>query len=472
MNGNEQCNLSTVVDLRVHKIKFELNVLIADAILAVDCAIKNEESQSMKLDFRDKINEIVEFAKRHDSYISRSTVIDILINKEDAVDDAQLAEAINQIIMRGITVGPEYSDEEYPAKETETEIFIPAEVNISQKPLNVYNLMERLENKEIDLNPGFQRQGNIWTLEAQSRLIESLMLKIPVPAFYFDAADEDQWVVIDGLQRLCAFQNFLVGVEAEDGTLKKQGFRGLEYLKDFNGITFDELPRQYIRRIKETSIIAFTVEKGTPDQVVFNIFQRINTGGVVLNDQEIRQALYQGKATKLIQCLAESDEFKQATQHAISVDRMIDREYVTRFLAFTELDYRNVYTGNIDHFLIKALRLVNTYNEKKLNSVERKFKRIMNYCMGIFGKYAFRRYNEERRRGPINKALFELWSVCFSELTESQMNEIVLRRDDFLNSFGVLLQNKEFATALKAGDQYSTARRIEFAREMIKEFLC
>lgn len=425
----------------------------------------------MNPDFSDKINEIVVFAKANDSFISRSTVIDILKNKEDAVDEAQLVKAINQIIMRGITVGPE-CDEEYLAKAVDTDTFIPAEVNISQNPLNVYNLMERLENNEIDLNPGFQRQGNIWTLEAQSRLIESLMLKIPIPAFYFDAADDDQWVVIDGLQRLCAFQNFLIGTRADGGIVKKEEFKGLEYLKDFNGRTFDELPRQYIRRIKETSVIAFTVEKGTPDQVVFNIFQRINTGGMALNDQEIRQALYQGKATKLIQYLAESDEFKLATQNSISANRMIDREYVTRFLAFTELDYQNEYMGNIDHFLIKALRLVNTYNEEKISSIKHRFKRSMNYCAEIFGKYAFRRYNEDRRRGSINKALFELWSVCFSELTDQEVNKIVTRKDEFLNIFGTLLQNKEFVSALKAGDRYSTARRIDMTRKMIKEFLC
>ena len=89
--------------------------------------------------------------------------------------------------------------------------FIPADVNISQKPINVYNLMERLENDEINLSPDFQRNGNLWSLEKQSQLIESLMLKIPIPAFYFNAADDDRWVVIDGRQRLTAFQNFLVG---------------------------------------------------------------------------------------------------------------------------------------------------------------------------------------------------------------------------------------------------------------------
>ncbi|MGN0988502.1 MAG: DUF262 domain-containing protein, partial [Otoolea sp.] len=317
----------------------------------------------MKLDLKEKIEEIVEFARKNNDSISESTVIDIIKNKEELVHESQISEVKQEVEKYGISI---VTDEGYPAEETDPETFIPAEVNISQKPLNIYNLMERLLNDEIELQPGFQRKGNLWSLKKQSQLIESLMLKIPIPAFYFNAKDDDKWVVIDGLQRLSAFENFLVGVENDEGERIKKKFEGLQYLKDFNGFTFDDLPRQYIRRIKETSVIAYTVEKGTPEEVVFNIFQRINTGGIVLNDQEIRQALYQGTGTKLLQRMADCEEFGRATQYMISKNRMIDREYANRFLAFTELDYRKEYAGNIDSFLIKALKQANTYHTEEI----------------------------------------------------------------------------------------------------------
>lgn len=424
----------------------------------------------MKPDVGKKIDEIVEFAWKNGGTISQSTVVDILKDKEDAVEERQLAKVLEELKAQGINIVSE-KDEGYLAEETDPDTFIPAEVNISQKPINVYNLMERLENSEIDLKPDFQRQGNLWSLKKQSQLIESLMLKIPIPAFYFNAAKDDCWVVIDGLQRLTAFQNFLVGNVGKDGARTKERFTGLQFLKDFNDFTFDDLPRQYVRRIKETSIIAFTVEKGTPDEVVFNIFQRINTGGVALNDQEIRQALYQGKGTRLIKSLAESQEFKQATQNAIGSDRMRDREYITRFLAFTLLDYKKIYMGNIDSFLIKALKLVNNYDNRAIEKIELDFKRVMIYCAEIFGKYAFRKYNENGRRGPVNKALFEIWAVCFSELSRGQLDEILEKKEQFLDVFGRLLLDKEFIAALKAGDRYSTVRRIELTRNMVKEFL-
>ena len=425
----------------------------------------------MKKVLEEKLEQIVQFARTKNNTISHNTVIDILKDKEDQLTEQDIVDAIGELGYRGVIIAPE-DDEEYLANETDPDTFIPAEVQISQRTINVYNLMERLDNEEIDLAPSFQRKGDLWSLEEQSRLIESLMLKIPIPAFYFNAADDDKWIVIDGLQRLSAFYNFLVGKKEEGSNKrKKEEFQGMQYLKDFNGCTFDELPRQYIRRIKETTLVAYNVEKGTPDEIVFNIFQRINSGGMILKPQEIRQALYQGKATLLIEKLAECDEFLEATQRAVRNDRMQDREYITRFIAFTELDFKKEYKGNIDEYLIKAMKLVNTYDEEDLERIERSFKRIMNYCTKVFGKYAFRKYNKNQRRGPINKAIFEMWIVCFSELSDSQLNKLVYDQRQFLKRFEKRQQDNDFVTAVKAGDQYSVNRRIEMARELVREFI-
>lgn len=378
----------------------------------------------------------------------------------------------------GIILCPEEEEEGYPAEETNKDTFIPAEVNIVQRNVNVYNLMERLENEEIDLAPDFQRSKDLWSMDAQSRLIESLMLKIPIPAFYFDAAKEDKWIVIDGLQRLTAFSNFLVGIPAaengEDGKPKriKQKFSGLQYLDDFNGCTFDELPRQYARRIKETSLVAYTVEKGTPDNIVFNIFQRINTGGMVLTAQEIRQALYQGKVTKLIEELAASKVFVTAMQGAIRTDRMQDREYINRYIAFTELDYVKEYKENIDDFLIKAMKKVNDhYNDEDIERIKKSFERVMIYCTKIFGKYAFRRFNEKGRRGPVNKAVFELWTVCFSELSDEQLAQLEKNKERFFEKYAKMQLDNAFITDIGSGSQTAVIRRIELGRKLVKEFI-
>lgn len=416
----------------------------------------------------EKVEEIRSIATRNDFSVKYNTVVDILNEeREDIIED------VIQKLQQEYDIRVEQSeDEDYETDSSSGELFIPADVNISQRPMNVYNLMERLENDEIDLSPVFQRRANLWPLEQQSRLIESLMLKIPIPTFYFNATDDDKWVIIDGLQRLSAFKNFLVGNKDGSGRMVKEPLRGLQYLEEFDGITFDELPRQYMRRIKETSIVAYTVEKGTPDGVVYNIFQRINTGGLQLTPQEIRQALYGGQATELIKELAETREFLEATQDSISTKRMADREYVNRFIAFTELDYQADYKGNIDQFLIKGLKKVNSYKDKKqIKRIRDSFIQTMKYSQCIFGRYAFRKYNEEMRRGPINKALFESWSLVLSELDAEQLESLVKQKEKVISKFGKLLQKPSFSQDLKAGDSNSVARRIDAISKLVKDLL-
>lgn len=419
----------------------------------------------------EKIQELKSYAEKNDNIIWYDRVLDILYDKDDLVTEQVIEDAVGELEAAGVRVVRK-ADEDYADADEGVNDFIPADVNISQRSLNVYNLMERLENDEIDMMPEFQRHRDLWTMEQQSRLIESLVLKIPIPTFYFNAANDDKWIVIDGLQRLSAFFNFLVGQKNEDGERIREKFCGLQYMKDFNGKTFDDLPRQYIRRIKETQIVAYAVEKGTPDGIVYNIFQRINTGGVKLEPQEIRHALYGGKATALLQRLAESEAFLQVTQHSIPSERMQDREYANRFIAITELDYLKDYEGSMDDFLRKALKKVNQYEEKDLLRVEENFYRAMKASRDIFDKYAFRKYySHMSRRGPINKAIFETWSLILSELSQEQIDILVRKKEQVFVAFRKKIEDDEFNLALKGGDSYALKRRIEIVRELVKEIL-
>lgn len=423
----------------------------------------------IRRNIEEKKEQILKLAEDRDGMIRYQRVVDILYDKDESMTDDIVDAVVEELEQREILVIRD-KDEDYSEASAVTEDFIPADVNISQKPMNVYNLMERLENHEIDLAPEFQRNKDLWSVEKQSRLIESLMLKIPIPTFYFNAADDDKWIVIDGLQRLSAFNNFLIGVENENGERVKSEFTGMQYMTDLNGFTFDELPRQYVRRIKETPIVAYTVEKGTPDAIVYNIFQRINTGGVPLNAQEMRQALCVGKSTILLQRLAANEAFLEATQRSISTNRMADREYVNRFIAFTEMDLEE-YRGNIDEFLRRVLKKVNQYEDSEIDRIEETFIRVMTYCSKIFGKYAFRKFNENWRRGPINKALFETWSFLFSRMEKAELDELVDKREKLLKQFQKQLQNMDYINALKSGDQYSVARRIELTRGVVREII-
>lgn len=180
--------------------------------------------------------------------------------------------------------------------------------------------------------------------------------------------------------------------------------------------------------------------------------------------------MYVGKSTAMLRRLAESEEFLTVTQHSIDTERMTDCEYVNRFVAFTELKLTD-YKGNIDGFLGMALKKVNDYDDINILRVERSFRRAMNYCQRIFGRYAFRKYNENWRRGPINKALFESWSYVFSHMTDEEMERLSNKNDILLKRFQKKLQNIDYINALKSGDQYSVVRRIEMTESVVREIL-
>ena len=144
------------------------------------------------------------------------------------------------------------------------EPFDPTAIKIDTKNPTIDLIMKRIDQGEIDLNPDFQRHSGIWDRTRQSQLIESLLLRIPIPVFYMAADKEDRWQVVDGLQRLDTLQSFILA--------KKLTLHGMEYLEDFRGCTYDCLPRPMQRRIDETQLSCHIIQPGTPPKVMFNVF--------------------------------------------------------------------------------------------------------------------------------------------------------------------------------------------------------
>jgi uncharacterized protein with ParB-like and HNH nuclease domain len=227
------------------------------------------------------------------------------------------------------------SDEDFFNNEKRNFKYDPEKINIVTREPTIEQLLRRIDEDALDLAPDFQRQANIWKDDVKSRLIESILIRIPLPAFYIDATNnlDDKWLVVDGLQRLSALKQFIL-----DRTLK---LTGLEYLKELEGKNYEQLERRYQRRIEETQVTVYVIEKGTPIEVKYNIFKRINTGGTPLKPQELRHALNPVKATRFLAKLSSSPEFKKVVDLSESkIKRMEDREFVLGFLAFTLTSYQ------------------------------------------------------------------------------------------------------------------------------------
>lgn len=364
-----------------------------------------------------------------------------------------------EILSDGIELEPEDS---VISLEDKIQPFDPTKINITMAPMAMDSLVKRLQNEEINLNTEFQRKGGLWSNTKKSQLIESLLLKIPLPAFYFDASDEGDWLIIDGLQRITAIHEFIV-----QKTLKLEG---LEFFNDLNGLGYDELPRQFTRRIDESSLITFTVNEGTPVNVKYNIFKRLNTGGLELTPQEIRHALYQGQATVFLKELSSSRDFLKVTCHSIKTDRMLDQEFVLRFMAVCFYGIEN-YDGMPEKFLNETMDYINQQKQEKIENMKERFYEIMISIYAIFGNYAFRKMAIDGRRRPINKAIYEMWCKSIYDLDDVQREKLKKRNQKLKMKYIDLCEKYDFQTNVKASDKYSYFKRMNQIKDLIEEVL-
>jgi hypothetical protein len=354
------------------------------------------------------------------------------------------------------------------------EPFDPTKIKIDARQITIDLVLNRIKYGEIELSPDFQRDANIWTPVAKSRLIESMLIRIPLPAFYIDATDEDKWIVIDGQQRLTAIKHFVLGKgnDKNDERDDKDLFRlsKLEFLTQFNDKSYDEIPRNYQRRISETQITMYLIEKGTPEKLKFNIFKRINTGGLPLSPQEIRHAINQGKATKFLEKLAKTDEFKTATSNSVRDERMADRETVLRFLAFRINHFSEYDTNDLDTFLNNAMKAMNNMTDKHFYDLESVFFKAMSASIDIFGKEAFRkRFDVNAKKRPFSKALFESWAVNLSYLSFDQIELLKSRKEIIMDEFIKVNGDRQFIDSISEGT--GSIKRVKYRFGKIKELI-
>lgn len=350
------------------------------------------------------------------------------LDKYDCVEEEKLYDTDNEI-------------------EHHSEPFDPKDVDIISQTMVISNIMERLEYNEIILDPDFQRHSDLWDDVKQSRLIESLIIRIPLPTFYFDYADDDKLIVVDGLQRLNAIKRFTVLKKDDPNKLR---LRGLEYLSEYEGCLFEDLPIAIRRRIKEQTIISYVIRSGTPEKVRTSIFTRINTGGLTLQPAEIKNSVYRGQAANLLRLLAGTEEFKRATRNKIDPSRMLDCEFVNRFLSFYILGI-DKYKGNLEDYLNDVLIKIQKDSPTEIEKYKKGFIQAMKYAYSIFGETAFRKLNKNGKFGQINKPLFDAVSVNLANLSEDECDILVKNKELLLEKYKQLLKDEGFVNIITNG---------------------
>jgi predicted RNA-binding protein with PUA-like domain len=286
----------------------------------------------------------------------------------------------------------------------EGDIFVePQSVSLDKSDRSLSEYHRWFRQGRLIVNPEWQREY-VWDLKKASRLIESFLIGLPVPVIYFAFNEEGSREVIDGLQRLTSVFKFFDNDYA---------LRGLEVLRQFNGFKFSELPREYQNHLEDCTMRAFELPKDTNKDFKFMIFERLNTGGVVLNEMEIRNCLYSGSLNDLIRELAKSSEFLKCVNQNNLEKRMKDRGLILRFLAFLQMNHRNAKKG-MKNFLNDFLDAYRYAGKDKLLEFRESFKKAMKAAYTVFGNQAFRLRTERGSWATqVNASIFQVLSVSF-----------------------------------------------------------
>lgn len=331
-------------------------------------------------------------------------------------------DALASEVSEALSRGEDLSASDLPEHSEKVKPYNPELIDVRESPLSVFQAYMMIREGDINLSPDFQRNA-VWDTKRKSRLIESILLRIPLPVFYFSQGKNGQLSIVDGLQRLTAIKDFM------DGTLR---LSELEYLTELDGMTYENLLKKhnlYGNRFKLTKLNAYVIQPGSPVKVRYDIFRRLNTGGKPLNNQELRNCMASPALRKSLKAMAESQEFKRATGGSIDDVRMQAQEMALRFMRFwswmSKPEGIDLYKGDMDNTLDEFTEEASQLKKFPFDECEKAFRNAMVNSEYLFGRHAFRKvfkgYDDSSSRSLINKALFLAFSVVLSRFNSEEI---------------------------------------------------
>ena len=332
------------------------------------------------------------------------------------------------------------------------------ELLIRSETRTVYDVVRRIRRDRYIMNPDFQRDF-IWKDDTQSRLIESVVMRIPLPVFYLAEDEEGRMIVVDGLQRLSTFERFL----RDDLSLR------LPDRDELHGKRFSDLGPKLQNRIEDCNLTCYIMDSRVPERARLDIFERVNSG-VALSRQQMRNCLYMGPATRFLRDEVRTPLFLKATGKSLRTETMRDREFVNRFCAFQVLGVTR-YRGDMDQFLADSLRVVNHMDDHGIDSLRQDFHRSLKNNLSIFGRHAFRKRRPGvKKRSVINASLWDVMATGLSRYEPHHVgDESAALKTEFLR----LLEDEGFSNAITyaTNDEKRVGIRFEMTQAMLKEVL-
>jgi hypothetical protein len=373
-------------------------------------------------------------------------------------------------------------DEEQLGEATPTIVETRFPLDIAKKEFSIFELHRRWNAGHLRLQPEFQREL-VWSEEKQIKLVESVLARIPLPVIYF-SDDGETFEVVDGQQRLTTLFAFMEGRVAEKQApeaIRRKGespaegrsfsLRRLTLLTKLEGRTFETLDPKDRRSFEETQLICYVLPPTTSAEAKFQIFGRLNEGGVPLNFQELRNALFRGPGLDLVRRLAKPESrFREVAGAERSYARMRADELVLRGIAFSWRDWRKEYKGDLKAFLNESLQALNSAPAAELARVERSFLHAVDFAERLFGENAWQRYDIDKQEwsghisGPLVEVVSTAASSVFPDALPSEGQTVSIRE-----RFQRLCGEPSFLNAILTATQ--TVKNVE-ARMKAFEELC
>lgn len=383
----------------------------------------------------EKGNEYVVFSEgNYDAPYMRLRLVDDRLNvierSKDLQDDdlnVKLEELALGIVEANLS-GDDLTASTFTKKSEYSRPYDPEKIRVEQKYFPLRQIYDMIKDGDLNLSPDFQRKL-VWNRIGKSRLIESILLRIPLPMFYFSQDEEGVFYVVDGLQRLSAINGFMENEYA---------LRGLEYLNECEGRYYSKegqrLDDKYIRRFNSTQISVSIIDPQSPTKVKYDIFRRLNTGGKPLNAQELRNCIASKETRELLKTMVSLPSFTEAVGE-MSDARMGAQELALRFILFKNyydktgsLEGIEDYSDHMDEDLDGCIEKLRLCSEEKRKEYISSFDLSMKNAFYLFGKQAFRKVDdkttEDSRRAPFNKALFTSFAVLLSTYSNDDVTKV------------------------------------------------
>lgn len=329
---------------------------------------------------------------------------------------------------------------------------------IRNESRTIHDVLRRIDQENFIMDPDFQRDF-IWSEVKQSKLIESVLMRIPLPVFYIAENEDGRMVVVDGLQRLSTFKSFV-----SDRRLRLR----LPDQQELDRKRFGDLPPRLQNRIEDCNLTLYVIDSKAPERARLDIFERVNSG-VPLTRQQMRNCLYTGQGTRFLRDEADQELFVTATGNSLNRAQMRDREFINRFCGFQLLPL-DEYRGDMDLFLSLTLKTMNNLDHEQLNELSAQLRQGLENNYKLFGRYAFRKHTEGRdtRRSFINASLWDVMSTGLSKYPPDILSQ---QEDELLSGFYRLLEDPIFDDAITLGTNQAirVKQRFGMANALFKD---